>query len=140
MKIRKMLYLKFARRMSRNKQSIPVPIIISDNTKLEGTINSTGIVHIDGSFKGTINCEELVIGIRGKLEGEIKAEKLYVYGELLGKAVVDSLFIAGSAKLKGDVTHSSIAIEPGAYIDGRCIRKETGASNIVQMPKRSKSA
>lgn len=135
-----MLYLKFARRMSRNKQSMPVPSIISDNTKLEGTIDSTGIVHIDGGFKGIINCEELVIGIRGKLEGEVKAEKLFIYGELKGKAVVDSLFIASSAKLKGDVTHSSIAIEPGAYIDGRCIRKETGASNVVQMPKKSKSA
>ena len=97
-------------------------------------------MHIDGSFKGTINCEELVIGIRGKLEGEIKAEKLYVYGELLGKAVVDSLFIAGSAKLKGDVTHSSIAIEPGAYIDGSCIRADRLQPSSRQVQQVNKAA
>ena len=45
---------------------------------------------------------------------------------LLGKhadqASVDKLFIAKSAKLIGDATHVTIAIEPGAFIDGRCMR------------------
>ena len=39
-----------------------------------------------------------------------------------GKAVVDKLFVAKTAKLLGDATHNQIAIEPGAYIDGHCIR------------------
>lgn len=50
------------------------------------------------------------------------ANNLHLYGILQGKAVVDSLFIAKTAKLLGDAAHNSIAIEPGAYIDGHCIR------------------
>ena len=41
---------------------------------------------------------------------------------LQGKANVDKLFVAKTAKLLGDATHNQIAIEPGAYIDGHCIR------------------
>ena len=60
--LRRLIYLKFARRLSRNSQSIPVPSIISNNSSFEGNIESSGIIHIDGRYKGNINCEELIIG------------------------------------------------------------------------------
>lgn len=124
-KLKRLIYLKLARRMSRNNQSIPVPSIISDNTQLTGNLSSSGIVHVDGKLTGDVSCEELVIGIRGVVKGHVNAEKLHIYGVLEGTANVDSLFIAKSAKLVGDASHITIAIEPGAFIDGRCIRKSS---------------
>ena len=109
--LRRLIYLKFARRLSRNSQSIPVPSIISNNSSFEGNIESSGIIHIDGRYKGNINCEELIIGVKGFVQGEIKTQRLYIYGVLEGNAEVDSLFIAKTAKLQGDITHNSISIE-----------------------------
>lgn len=118
---KRMLYLKFARKMSKSgSENVPVPSIISNNTKIVGDISSSGILHIDGRVEGDILCEELVIGIKGTIIGSITANNLQIYGVLQGKAKVDSLFIAKTAKLIGDASHSSIAIEPGAYIDGHC--------------------
>ena len=120
-KLKRIMLLKYARKLN-NGQSVPVPSIISENTKLKGDIISNGIIHIDGKVEGDVTCDELVIGLKGILIGSVNANNLHLYGVLQGKAVVDKLFVAKTAKLMGDATHNSIAIEPGAYIDGHCIR------------------
>lgn len=142
--LKRALYLKFARKVNKpNQESTPVPSIVSNNTKVGGDISSSGIIHIDGKVEGDIICEELVIGIKGMVVGSVAANNLQIYGVLQGKAKVDNLFIAKTAKLIGDATHNSIAIEPGAYIDGHVIhstRKENGevATEVVENTKQSK--
>ncbi len=121
-KIKRLLYLIIARRLSRSTTGAPVPSIISENAKLKGDIISEGIVHIDGQIEGDISCEELVIGVKGVVVGSVTANNIQLYGVLNGKASADNLFIAKSAKLIGDATHNTIAIEPGAYVDGHCMR------------------
>ena len=120
-KLKRLAYLKFARKLN-NAPTVPVPSIISENTKLTGDIISNGIVHVDGRVEGDITCEELVIGLKGAVIGSVNVSNLHLYGLLQGKANVDKLFVAKTAKLLGDATHNQIAIEPGAYIDGHCIR------------------
>lgn len=119
--LKRMLYLKFAR-MNKQSPSVPVPSIISENTQVKGDIISNGIIHIDGRVEGDVTCDELVIGIKGSVIGAVNVTNLHLYGVLQGKAVVDKLFVSKTAKLLGDATHNSIAIEPGAYIDGHCMR------------------
>lgn len=120
-KIKRMLSIKIARKFNRSDK-VNVPSIISEGTKLKGNINSEGIIHIDGAIEGDIKCDELIIGVKGSVKGSVSATNLHLYGLLSGKATIDSLFVAKTAKLMGDATHCSIAIEPGAYIDGHCIR------------------
>lgn len=121
-KLKKLIYLKFARSLNKSVSDIPVPTIISASTRVSGDIISNAVLHIDGHVAGDITCEELVIGVKGSVEGSVNVKTLQLYGTLNGKAAAEKIFIAKSAKLIGDATHSSIAIEPGAYIDGRCMR------------------
>lgn len=121
-KLRRVLYLKVARFLGRGKNGVSVPAIISESTVVKGNITSTGILHVDGTIDGDISCEELIIGVKGSVTGTVKAQNMHLYGSLHGKAIVDSLFIAQSAHLLGDASHNTIAIEPGAYIEGRCIK------------------
>ena len=122
-KLKRLIYLKLARRLSKSTTGAPVPSIVSENTKVIGNIVSDGIIHIDGHVEGDVSCDELIIGIKGAVCGSITTNNLQLYGASKGKALVDNLFIAKSAKLIGDAVHNTIAIEPGAYIDGRCIRQ-----------------
>ena len=121
-KLKKLIYLKFARSLNKNNSGSPVPTIISENTRVNGDIISSATLHIDGHVEGDITCDELIIGVRGSVEGSVTAKTLQLYGTLSGKAAAEKIFIAKSAKLLGEATHTSIAIEPGAYIDGRCMR------------------
>lgn len=124
---RRMLYLKIAK-MSRGSNT-PVPSIISIGTKIKGNILGGDIIHIDGRLEGNVCCNELIIGVKGQVIGQVKAQTLNLYGSLHGTAEVENLFVAGTAHLIGDAVHASIAIEPGAYIEGRCVRvvKQTTA-------------
>ena len=123
-KLRKTIYLKIARFLGRGKNGNSVPSIIAENTYIEGNITSSGILHIDGNIKGDIVCEELIIGVKGSVVGKIKAQSMYLYGTLTGEAFVESLFIAKTARIIGNTMHKTIAIEPGAYIEGQCFHEK----------------
>ena len=121
-KLRRMLFLKFARKFNKADNQTQVPTIISENTVVKGDIVSDGIIHIDGNVEGDVACSELVIGVKGSVSGSVTVQNMHLYGTLRGKAIADNLFVSKTAKLIGDAKHNSIAIEPGAYIDGHCVR------------------
>ena len=125
MRFRRMLYLKIAR-MSRGSNN-PVPSIISFGTKIKGNILGGDVIHIDGAIEGNIVCEELIIGSRGHVYGQIKAKSLSIYGFLQGSAEAETVIIAKGARVTGDIYHQSIAVEPGAQVDGRCVRMQKNA-------------
>ncbi len=138
-KLRKTIYLKFARLLGRGRNGVSVPTIIAENTIVKGNMNSTGILHVDGTIDGDVTCEELIIGVKGSITGTVRAQSMHLYGALQGEAYADSLFIAQTARLIGDASHNTIAIEPGAYIEGRCIRSKPSLS-VVESKTEVKTA
>ena len=119
--LRRLIYLKIAR-MSRGSNT-PVPSIISYDTKIKGDIFGGDTIHIDGKLEGNIACNEVIIGTRGYILGDIKAKSLSVYGTVNGVIDTDDLFIANNARLIGSAIYNKIALEPGAYIEGTCMPK-----------------
>jgi cytoskeletal protein CcmA (bactofilin family) len=117
--LRRLIYLKIAR-MSRGS-STPVPSIISYDTKIKGDILGGDTIHIDGKLEGNILCNEVIIGTRGYILGDIRAKKLSVYGTVNGTIDTEELFVANNARLVGNSYYNKIALEPGAYVEGNCI-------------------
>ena len=48
-KLKRMLYLKFARKFNHANEPVPVPSIISEHTTVNGDIISQGTIHVDGA-------------------------------------------------------------------------------------------
>ncbi|MCI7486230.1 MAG: polymer-forming cytoskeletal protein [Alphaproteobacteria bacterium] len=117
--LKRLIYLKIAR-MSRGSNT-PVPSIISCDTKIKGDIWGGDTIHIDGKLEGNIMCNEVIIGTRGYIVGDIKAKSLSVYGTINGVIDTDELFVANNARLIGNAYYNKIALEPGAYIEGNCV-------------------
>lgn len=117
-KLRKVMFLKFAR-LIRGEKSI-VPCIISAGTKIVGNVTDGDIIHVDGRIEGDIVCKELVIGASGEVLGNVEAMSVELYGTLSGTLKAENLFIAGTAKFVGDSQYRTIAIEPGAVLVGKC--------------------
>lgn len=126
--LRRLIYLKIAR-MSRGSNT-PVPSIISCDTKIKGDIWGGETIHIDGKLEGNIMCNEVIIGTRGYILGDIKAKILNVYGTVNGTIETDELFVANNARLIGNACYNKIALEPGAYIEGNC--KPRSRQNYTQ--------
>jgi filamentous hemagglutinin family protein len=110
------------------------PSIISADLKIVGDLTSKGEIQIDGTIEGDIRCQVLIIGQSGIVTGEIIADTVRVHGTLTGQIRARSVFLAATARVVGDISHESLAIEPGAFLEGHCGRidpKKEGKSTTT---------
>ncbi|MDR2911578.1 MAG: polymer-forming cytoskeletal protein [Bacteroidales bacterium] len=96
--------------------------IISEGTDIKGDITALGDIRIDGTLIGKVETKgRLVIGPKGKIEGEINCNSIEVSGLIKGKVVVQELFnMKSSAQVFGDIIIGKLSIEPGSVFTGNC--------------------
>lgn len=109
--------------MAKNNETEPAAInLISNGTDISGDIKSNGDIRIDGSLTGNLNTKgKVVIGVTGKVNGEVICKNSEVSGSVEGKIIVNQLLILkASSKILGDIATSKLSIEPGAKFTGNC--------------------
>ena len=113
-----------------------VPSIISADLSIDGNLNSGGEIQVDGVVNGDIRCKALIVGVKGSVVGEVVAQTVRMHGAVKGMIRAKSVFLASTARMSGDVEHESLAIEPGAYMEGHCKRiTETGLAPVIEAPR-----
>ena len=103
-----------------------VPSIISPDLTITGDLHSSGDIQVDGTVKGDVTADTLTIGEHGQVEGKVRGERVRVCGTIEGEIEGGTVTLAASARMLGDIVHDSLAIEPGAHLEGHCRRR--GAS------------
>jgi len=95
---------------------------IVDGTVIEGTFSSESNIRVDGTVTGTINTKgRLVVGPKGKIEGDVLCNNAEVEGVIEGKIKVNELLaLRATARILGDIHTGKLAIEPGATFTGTC--------------------
>ena len=106
----------------KNGQSKYVPSIISDDLTIKGNLSSEGEIQVDGKVNGDVKCKALIIGTKGLVSGQVLAKTVRIHGGMKGIVKANSVFLAATARMTGDIEHDSLAIEPGAFVDGHCKR------------------
>lgn len=98
------------------------PSILSADMRITGDVVSDGEIQIDGVIEGDIKCDQLTIGEQARIDGEVVADGVHVHGAVAGQIRAKSIFLAKTSHVKGDVVHETLAIEPGAYMEGHVRR------------------
>ena len=113
-----------------------VPSIISADLSIDGNLNSGGEIQVDGVVNGDIKCKALIVGVKGSVTGEVTAQTVRMHGAIKGMIRAKSVFLASTARMSGDVEHESLAIEPGAYMEGHCKRiTEAAPAPVGEVPR-----
>jgi len=112
-----------------------VPSIISADLTIDGHLSSGGEIQVDGVVNGDIRCKALIVGVKGSVIGEVSAQTVRMHGAVKGMIRAKSVFLASTARMSGDVEHESLAIEPGAYMEGHCKRITEVAITPVEVPR-----
>lgn len=94
------------------------PSIISADVKMTGTIVSTGEIDINGQIEGDVRASALTVGETGAVKGEVIAESVVVRGTVEGRIRGRKVQLCTGAKVRGDIFHASLAIEPNAIFEG----------------------
>jgi len=99
------------------------PSIISEGFEFTGDMKSGGSITVDGTFKGNLSVQTLLIGAGGYVDGTVTADSINVKGKLSGTVSCRDLVIGGRATVDGTLTYSSITIQRGGTIKGDLKRK-----------------
>ena len=107
--------------------------IVSQGTKIIGSISSEGDFRIDGILEGDIDVKgKLVVGKKGEVEGKIKASNLDVEGKVKGNVFISNLlFLKNTATINGDIKTSKLSIENGAVFNVNCNMASENNKNIA---------
>lgn len=95
------------------------PTIIARDLKIEGEVNSAGLIEIEGMIKGIIKGNSVILREEGFVEGTIIAESLSIRGRFEGDIKAKSINISSKAKVNGNIEYDSLSVEDGACIDGQ---------------------
>lgn len=95
------------------------PTIIARDLVVEGQVNSAGLIEIEGTIRGTINGNSVVLREEGVVEGLVYAEFLNIRGRFEGSIKAKNISVSSKAKIIGDIEYDSLAVEDGASIDGQ---------------------
>jgi cytoskeletal protein CcmA (bactofilin family) len=108
---------------AQNSNTSLKPSIISEGFEFTGDMKSSGSITVDGTFKGNLTVQALLIGAGGYVDGTVTADSINVKGQLSGTVSCRDLVIGGRASVDGVLSYSSITIQRGGVIKGDLNRK-----------------
>ncbi|MBK6545294.1 MAG: polymer-forming cytoskeletal protein [Saprospiraceae bacterium] len=85
-------------------------------TQVEGTITAESDIRIDGFLKGILLCKgKVIIGPKGTIEGEIRAQNATIEGRFKGILQIEDLLqVKETAIVEGEINTDKLAVSPGA--------------------------
>lgn len=109
---------------------------LSAGVKYEGNISGAGELQVDGSLKGDVRVSRVVIGEGGSVEGTVHADVLDVRGRISGAIVAKQVKLYATARVEGDITQEQLAIDQGAWFQGRCnqAKRDTPGAAMLEAP------
>jgi cytoskeletal protein CcmA (bactofilin family) len=106
------------------------PSVIGPDLTINGNLTSKGEVQVDGEVQGDIHGTYVVIGERARITGGIVAEEIVVRGHVAGSVRGKRVMLQSSSHVEGDIYHQALAIEQGAYFEGKSRRSEDPTAGI----------
>lgn len=102
--------------------------LIAADLKIEGSITGGSELQVDGQITGDVRVDRVSIGEGGLVEGGVFAEAVEVKGKVSGSITAKQVRLHGAAHVEGDITHEQLAIETGAFFQGRSLRLQRSAA------------
>ena len=109
-----------------------VASLISSDITIEGAVTGDGELQIDGVVRGDVRVARLTIGETGHIEGSIYAEAVEVRGRIVGAVTAKQVRLYGTSYIDGDITHEQLAMETGAFFQGRSLKFQRPATPQAQ--------
>lgn len=101
-----------------------VPSIIGPDVHLLGNLVSESAVDFSGTIDGNIRCDTFTLRANGTVKGEVTANTVHIHGTVKGLIRAKIVNLLASCKVEGIIIHEQLAIEDGAFVDGKFKRSD----------------
>jgi cytoskeletal protein CcmA (bactofilin family) len=110
-----------------------VPSVIGEDLTIVGNVTSKGEIQLEGHIQGDIHCGSILLGEKSQITGGVIAEEVVVRGRVMGSIRGVRVTLQAPSHVEGDVFHQTLAIEQGAYFEGKSRRTD----NPLATPKQA---
>ncbi|MGA7750603.1 MAG: polymer-forming cytoskeletal protein [Gallionella sp.] len=120
-----------------SKPQTQIDSLIGAGTTIEGNLNFSGGLRIDGQVNGNVVAAQgkpstLVLSEHARVNGEVNVTHLVINGSISGPVFASEYMeLQSKAKVNGDVHYTTLEIQLGAIVDGRLIHSNTAAQDKV---------
>lgn len=116
-------------RMEQNPETI-----IATAMRVEGELKSQGNIRIDGIVSGKVHTsQDLIIGPNAQIDADLIANNATIAGVVKGNVTIkNSLTIAETGRVLGNIACSKLEIRNGALFVGNCRMQEPKQVQIVE--------
>ncbi len=120
-----------------SKPQTQIDSLIGAGTTIEGDLNFSGGMRIDGQVNGNVVAAQgkpstLVLSEHARVNGEVNVTHLVINGAISGPVFASEYMeLQSKAKVNGDVHYTTLEIQLGAIVEGRLIHINTSAQDKV---------
>lgn len=100
---------------------------LASDLRFEGNVSGSGDLVVDGQIKGDVCVTRLTVGESGSVEGKVAADHVEVHGRVIGAITGKQIRLIATAYVDGDITSEQLAIDIGAYFQGRVLQTRRDA-------------
>ncbi len=104
---------------SSNRGDAPGNLTIGEGVKVVGQLVVPGLAVINGTLQGELQADELLVGPKGSLSGQVRVRTADIHGtthETLEAS--EFLCVRGTGRVNGQARYGEIEIEKGGVIRG----------------------
>lgn len=120
-----------------SKPQTQIDSLIGAGTTIEGNLNFSGGLRIDGQINGNVIAapgkpSTLVLSEHARVVGEVNVTHLVINGTINGPVFASEYMeLQGKAKVTGDVHYAAMEIQLGAIVEGRLVHTNAAAQDKV---------
>lgn len=105
-----------------SKTKAPSLNLMSEGTKIKGTITSQNDLRISGRLEGEAFCKgKIIVASTARIDGNITTVEADIAGNITGTLKVSNrLTLRKSAIVGGDIYTKVLVVEEGAQMNGNC--------------------
>lgn len=106
-----------------------IATVIGSGTTINGDVNFTGGLHVDGLICGNVQVDEvgasaLTLSEQGKVEGDIRVPNVILNGTVVGDVYAsERVELAPRARVTGTVYYNLLEMSMGAEVNGQLIKE-----------------
>jgi cytoskeletal protein CcmA (bactofilin family) len=110
------------------------PSVIGPDLVIVGNLTSKGEVMVDGEIQGDLYGSHIVVGESARITGGVVGEEVVIRGHVMGSVRGRRVVLQATSHVEGDVFHQTLAIEQGAYFEGKSRRSEDPLASAPASP------
>jgi cytoskeletal protein CcmA (bactofilin family) len=111
------------------RQRVTIDTLVGRNTRIEGDVQFSGGLHVDGAIHGNVSCDSegpshLGLSEHGRLEGEIRVTDIELDGAVVGDVyAAGRLELGANARIDGSVFYNVLQMSGGADVNGKLVHQ-----------------